>query len=352
MTDPHTIGRVTILHGDDTLAIEKALSELLKNAGLADGNTDLNLTTLDGCSFEDEAIATAASAMPMFGNQRVVVLKNPQAHEKKERDIEKDAGKTKEAEKKKHERFLSLISNLSQTTHLVIVLNDEFKTGKSGPWVELGKLKWLEDWARNTNTPPISFKLPALRAMPQWIAEETARQGGTITPAAASRLNLLFGNETQILWQEIGKLLTYVDGKHAIDVKDVDTLCAYGGLGNIFEMMDAISEGKSAIALKHYHQLLEQQDILSIFPMVVRQYRLLILTREILEEHGNLNIIAHELRLPDFVADKLILQSRRFKMARLETIYHQLLEMDCTAKNGGMELETALDVFIAEVGKG
>jgi DNA polymerase-3 subunit delta len=352
MTNPQTTGKVTILHGDDTLAMEIALSGLLKKAGLADGSTDLNLTTLEGCSFEDEAIATAASAMPMFGTQRVVVLKNPQVPVKKGRDAEKDVGKTQETEKKKHERFLSLISNLPQTTHLVIELTDEFKTGKGGPWVELGKLKWLEDWARNANTPPTSFKLPALRAMPQWIAEETTRQGGTITPAAATRLSFLFGNETQVLAQEIGKLLTYVDGQHVIDVKDVDTLCAYGGLGNIFEMMDAISEGKSAIALKHYHQLLEQQDILSIFPMVVRQFRLLILTREILEEHGNLNVIAHELRLPDFVADKLILQSRRFTMARLEAIYHQLLEMDCTAKNGGMELETALYVFIAAVGKG
>ncbi len=351
MTEPQTTGKVTILHGDDTLAIEKALSELLKKAGLADGRMDLNLTTLDGCSFEDEAIATAASAMPMFGSQRVVVLKNPQAPVKKERDTEKDAGKTKDAEKIKHERFLSLISTLPQTTHLVIVLDDEFKTGKGGPWMVLGKLKWLEDWARIANTPPVTFKLPAPRAMPQWITEETTRQGGKITPAAASQLSQLFGNATQILGLEIGKLLIFVDGKRAIDVSDVEKLCAYGGLGNIFEMMDAISEGKPAIALKHYHQLLELQDILSIFPMVVRQFRLLILTREILEEHGNLNIIAHELRLPDFVADKLILQSRRFTMARLEAIYHQLLEMDCTAKNGGMELETALDVFITELGK-
>ncbi len=351
MTDLQTTGTVTILHGDDTLAIEKALSDLLKKAGLMDGSADLNLTTLDGCSFEDDAIATSVSAMPMFGNQRMVVLKNPQASVKKGGDPEKDAEKKKEAEKKKHERFLNLISNLPQSTHLVIVLSDEFKTGKDGPWVELKKNKWLEEWANNAKTPPITFKLPALRAMPQWIAEETVRQGGKITPSAAARLTMLFGNETQILGQEISKLLVYVEGKRAIDIRDVDTLCAYGGLGNIFEMMDAISEGKPSIALKHYHQLLEQQDIVSIYPMVVRQFRLLILTREILEEHGNLNIIAHELKVPEFVADKLILQSRRFTMPRLEAIYHQLLEMDCTAKNGGMELETALDVFIAELGK-
>ena len=41
MTDPQTTGKVTILHGDDTLAIEKALSELLTKAGLADGSMDL-----------------------------------------------------------------------------------------------------------------------------------------------------------------------------------------------------------------------------------------------------------------------------------------------------------------------
>ena len=95
------------------------------------------------------------------------------------------------------------------------------------------------------------------------------------------------------------------------------------------------------------HRLLEQQDPIPIFGMVVRQFRLLLLTREILDSGGNRGEVARRLRVPPFVADKLVIQSRRFTIPVLEEIYHRLLDVDEAIKTGKVPGDLALDTLVA-----
>ena len=83
--------------------------------------------------------------------------------------------------------------------------------------------------------------------------------------------------------------------------------------------------------------------------MVIRQFRLLIQARELLDENASLQEIQKSLGLHEFVAQKVTAQAKRFSLPVLEAIYHKLLEIDEGAKTGQVTLEVALDTLIVEL---
>jgi DNA polymerase III subunit delta len=83
--------------------------------------------------------------------------------------------------------------------------------------------------------------------------------------------------------------------------------------------------------------------------MVVRQFRLLIQTREILDGRGNQNDVARALGVHPFVAEKTTGQAARFSIDSLEAIYHRLLKIDEGVKTGQVTLDLALDTLVVEL---
>jgi DNA polymerase-3 subunit delta len=83
--------------------------------------------------------------------------------------------------------------------------------------------------------------------------------------------------------------------------------------------------------------------------MIVRQFRLLLLAREVLDGGGGEPEAMKAMGVPLFVARKALGQARRFPMPRLEAIYHKLLDVDEAAKTGRMPLDLGMDIFVAEL---
>ncbi len=83
--------------------------------------------------------------------------------------------------------------------------------------------------------------------------------------------------------------------------------------------------------------------------MVIRQFRLLTIAREVMDESGTLEEAAAALGTHPFVAEKAWNQARKFNMETLTSIYRRLLAMDEAAKTGVMPLDLALDTFIVEL---
>jgi DNA polymerase III delta subunit len=131
-------------------------------------------------------------------------------------------------------------------------------------------------------------------------------------------------------------------------------------LADVFGLVDAIGMKKEPAAMKELRRLLEQQLPSSIFNMVIRQFRFLILTREILDKGGGGSEVSEQLHflqprhksrypLPDWMARKFIAQAKRFSLLELERIYRRLLVMDEEIKTGRTTTGLALDLFISEI---
>jgi DNA polymerase III delta subunit len=351
------IPQVSILHGDDDFAMEQEVKRIQAALGLAVSASDTSIQSFEDRPFNDPEMQRAAQTPDLFSPKRLVILKDPVFPRSKKKKTG-DSDEQEDFESKDNlvsEKFIHMLDELDEKTYFVIAVADEFKGYKEkGKWKVLGPGYWLTRWVQKSKGKAeiSAFKLPDMKEINAWILAEGELQGGKINPQAAAELTFHFGNDTRILSQEITKLLIYVDRKHPVEVGDVKDLCNYGGEGNIFNMIDSLANGDARSAMVQYHLLLQEGDPASIFAMIVRQFRQLILTQEMATEQKSEGDIAIEFKIPDFAARKLMQQTRRFTSARLAEIYHRLLEIDTASKtNAGMPLDVAIDTFIQEMGR-
>ena len=349
---------VIVCHGDDEIAISLYIRSLEHEIG-DDAMADANISHLDGKTCTENDLANQVMSSPFFTDKRLVVLTNPFAkmgREKKgeteEGEVqvkgEKTAGKISEIKK----RFLDLLSNLPPTTTLVLVIEDarswDSKAGGKN-WEVLKAshflVKWIDQQAGKVLVKP--FSLPDPKDMPKWIQTEAAGKKCTFKPDAAAELAQYVGNDTRLAAMEIEKLALYVGGKRPVEVEDVMALSTSTSSATIWKLVDAIGKKDTRQALSLYHQLLETHDVnYEIYPMIVRQFRQLLMAREVLDERGNAQAIMRDLGVPQFVADNLGRQASNFTMPGLERIYFQLMGIEENSKNGQGELETAIDALI------
>ena len=321
---------VYILHGDDEYAIAQFLSELEGKLGDA-ATAAMNTSRLDGKTYNPESLLSLASTMPFLAKRRLVILTNPLA---------------KLTSQPARQKFLEQLEKLPPTTAMILVetrlLTDERDRRK-------GELHWLERWAEASAGRAFVrvFAVPKGPELGRRIQEQARKAGGQITPAAAELLASLAGGEPRLADQEIHKLLAYVNYQRAIDVEDVEAITADMGQGDIFAMVDALGGQDGRRAMGMLQRLLEQQDAISIFGMVVRQFRLLLLARETLDRGGQKGDVIRDLKVAPFVADKIISQARRFSLGDLEVVYHRLLEMDEAMKTSQLSGDLALETLVA-----
>jgi DNA polymerase-3 subunit delta len=191
--------------------------------------------------------------------------------------------------------------------------------------------------------------MPKRWEMPHWIESEAKKQGGRIDPDAAARLSEMVGQDTRIAAQELTKLLTYVNFERPIRLLEVEKVSLVSAQGSVFELVDALGQNDGKKAQRVLHQLLEDEEAFELWGMVIRQFRLLLQARELLDDRATVPEIQKELGLHEFVAQKVSSQAGRFTMSALEAIYHKLLEIDEAAKTSQVPLDLALDTLIVDL---
>jgi DNA polymerase III subunit delta len=317
---------IFFLHGNDEFAINRKIKEF--ESDFSDPTTaGMNTARLEARSMTENDLNNAVNSMPFLASKRLVILFNPSAKY------------NNPSTRKKFEEF---IGNAPDTARLVIHELIEPK--------EVEK-HWLIKWAAK-NSPLVklqAFMLPKPRDMSGWIVNEAKNQNGQIEPAAASHLAEMVGVDTRQAGMEISKLLAFVNWARPVRGSDVDSVCIVTSQQSVFDFVDALSQGNGKVAQKLLHRLLENEDPFSLWGMVVRQFRLLIQAREILDGRGNKDDVARALGVHPFVAEKTTGQADRFSIERLENIYHRLLTIDEQVKRSQITLDLALDTLIVEL---
>jgi DNA polymerase III subunit delta len=328
---------VYILHGDDREEIETRLHDFIARMGEPD-MAEMNISRLDGKTSSLNDLRSAALAIPFLTERRLVIVEDA---------LSPYSGQDKKLVRKD---FLELMESLPQTTALVLVIPDSRRYRKGAyEWETLKDKHWLIDWAQkhSQQTFVMDCALPTDAEMVSWVKAKVTELGGSFTPPAVSILVDYVGNNTQRAAQEITKLLTYVNFDRPVDDNDVQQLTAQEQQANIFDMVDAIGDRNAQTALKTLHILLEESDVLPLFGMIVRQFRLLLQARELLDSGDSPDTIARTLKQHPYVAQKITRQAHHFDLPTLESIYHQLLKIDVDGKAGRMDVGLALDVLIA-----
>lgn len=325
---------IRILHGDDSSAIDEALAKIIKEQKDS-GFADLNLTILYGKGLSANDFSNAVLAAPFLTDFRVVILYDPLAM----------AGG-----RDGNQKFLKMLEDIPETTVLYAVIKDSVERKD---WEKLGKTSFLRKWVEKNPDRAVltTMQLPAVGQMPGWIMKKASSMGGQFDGSGAAALASAIGNDTTTAVHEIEKLLLYVDRARPVDAGDVGELVSGAPSVSVFDMVDALVGGNSKVALSKLHQLEETEEIPQLFSLIIRQFRLLVQTRSILDRRGNSQIVQKELAQIPFVADKLVRQASAFTAEKLRTIYARLLEFDYQFKTSQADPEAALDLFILDVAK-
>jgi DNA polymerase-3 subunit delta len=322
------------LYGNDEYALSRRLRQLAGMFG-DPSESQMNTSRLDAASATDDQFNNAVNALPFLSKQRLVLLANPS-----KRYTEPDGRR----------RFLEFISKTPPTTRLVIWEHVEVKTwGTRAGQDKDDERHWLVKGMRRTSMRLERFAQPPAAEMPGWISRHARSEGGELNAGAAAKLAELVGTDTRQAAQEVSKLLTYVNWKRPVTAADVAALSPLTAEPDVFAMVDALAAGHAGQAQRLLHRLLEIQDAFSTWGMMVRQFRLILLAREVLDHGGSETDAAREMSVQPFVARKALNQAKRFTLPRLENIYHRMLEVDEAAKTGRMPLEWGMDVFLLEL---
>ena len=330
---------VYLLRGDDREAVETHIRNFYHSLGEPD-LAEMNTTRLEGRSTTLNDLKEAALSLPFLTKRRLVILED---------NLAQYTGKEKQKER---QQLLDLFDSLPQSTALVMIVPDYQKYRKRRwQWVTLHERHWLIKWISQAGKRALILDclLPRPAMMDDWVLKKAVELGGKFTPHAAATLVEFVGNNTLRAAQEITKLLTFVNFERPVDDDDVRDLTEKDRQSDIFTMVDAMGNRDGKKALEMYHLLLEEMDFGQLFGMIIRQFRLILQAREILNEGGNANDVARLLNQLNFVAQKISAQAQKFSLPDLEGIYHQLLKIDVDGKRGGMPADIALDVLIAQL---
>ena len=317
---------VHFLYGNDEFAITRRLKEF--EADFNDPTSaDMNTAHLEARSMTENDLNMAVNAMPFLAPKRLVLLDNP-------------SGKYSKTNERK--KFLEFVEQVPETARLVMYESMDTRDAKK---------HWLVKWAEKSGklVRAQAFMLPRQWEMAGWIINETRDQNGEIEPPAAAKLAEMVGVNTRQAGQEIAKLLAYVNWGRQVTVQDVEMVSIVTAQESVFDFVDALAGGDSRSAQHLLHRLLENEDAFSLWGMVVRQFRLLLMAREVLDSRGGKDDVAQALGVHPFVAEKTTGQARAFSLLVLERIYHKLLVIDEGVKTGQSTLELELDALVVEL---
>ncbi len=320
--------RFYILYGEDEFTRSETVADLRRRMGELG---DLNTVHLDGRSVTLDELRRACETVPFLSDRRLVLVTGllTRLARGKERGF--------------LEGVLRLLQALPDTTRLVFLedgdLPDDHPVLKMAAEREGGFVR--------------RFVPPSSEALPGWIQQRARHHGGEIERAAAVRLAQIIGpGDLRLLDQEIAKLVTYAGPGRAINADDVAQLVPYVQQAVVFDLVDALGrrEGRQAALL--LHRLLDAgENPMGILAMVIRQFRLIIMAKDLVGRGENATSIARLLGIRPFVAQKVVAQGNYFTMAQLERVYRYLLDLDLSIKSGDLTPEAALDLLVAGLGE-
>jgi DNA polymerase-3 subunit delta len=319
--------KIYFLHGDDEFAMAEFIQSLKNKLG-DESSVELNYFAFDAPTLDWPAFEAAACSIPFLAHRRIIVLDHVEHFIK---------------DQEKCDRLIALFDQTPESTALLLLERKSSASTKQSKETSVLK-RWAEKhpglcYIRSCETPGGS-------GFVSWLQGRAAVSGGSIENDASELLADWTQEDPRLASQELAKLLDFVDYQRPIQIADVEQSTPYRGQSNIFALVDAIGlrQGKEAIA--KLHQVLQEDDASYAFAMIIRQFRLILRARELIDSGKTPDRSIHR---SEFVVRKVAAQARNFSLPDLERIYHELLEIDLESKNGGMELDVALDRLVSVI---
>lgn len=322
---------IIFLYGEDTYRSSQKLNQIKDKFIKEVDSSGMNLTTLDGAKLKFEEFNQQVKASPFLARKRMVIIKNL-ISENKSKEIQKEIVELLNTEWKNPKEDNILIFWESA---------DHSKSkSKSALWERLVKEKFAEEFQPLKPT-----------QLNSWVEKEIIKRGTKIEKSAIPLLAALVGNDLWQMSSEIEKLINFCQNK-PITTANIENLVKAKFDDNIFNLVDALGNNNKKLALKLMSdQFNLESDEMYLLSMLIRQFRILLLTKDLSEKNPRLGkeTVAQELQIHPFVAQKALWQIKNFTLDKLKYIYRMLLDMDFKIKTSSLKPRVLFDLFIAKI---
>ena len=315
--------------------LQEIVINSLKEALVASDIGSFNLEELEGEEVTIDTIVDIANTLPVFAEKRLVIVKNApfllSGKKKKQEDGE--------AEDKEYPR--------KPTTHISISENQEKRLLQylADPLISTCLVFWQKGSVNKNRKiykaivagkgQVLNFNPLKGRDLNNWLVSEVHRMGKVIEPRAVEYISFNCGNQLRDLHNELEKLGLYSVEEKTITLAMAQKVVTKSSEGNIFNLVDNLSQKKVEEAMKELGTLLAigEPPVRIIF-MIARQFRLLLLVKDLKMRGYYEKEIATELALHPYVASKILKQVHHFSFIELERNLELIWESDLGMKSG------------------
>jgi DNA polymerase-3 subunit delta len=347
---------IYLLYGPDTFSIRER-AQKLRQAALPAETADLNTTHLSGNDATVAALRFACEAVPFLADRRVAIVEGLLARATRRQGRPGNVATTPASESTSQaaggessaDAAPALARDLAEylprvPDSAVLILMEVQAPPKAGP---------LAKALAGPSVKQQSFPILAGAPLVRWIRQRAKEYGTSIEDQAAAALATYVTGDLAALSNELRKLAAYAGPGRTITRPDVQLLVNQAAEADIFELVDAVGQRDRAKALRALHTLLDKGERPErILVMIGRQVRILLQTRESLDNGRSQDEISRLTGLHPFPLRKALDQSRLFRLPILEAMHREVLATDLSIKTGGSTPGVALDLLVSALTSG
>ena len=204
------------------------------------------------------------------------------------------------------------------------------------------------EFLRGVQDGAFQFKRPSQREIPSWIRAIAQGLGKEIDPEAVGYMQEAIGNDLQGLRNELTKVSLYIGDKGRIEGKDVEGVVSDVRATTIFELTKAIGERDLKRTFRALERIWESgEPPLRILGMISRQFRHLLITKEILAHGGGAEEIKKQIGTPNpYYLKELSAQAQGFSQQALQKAMRNLWETDLSLKRSPLSKRLLLEGLV------
>ncbi len=304
---------VYLLFGEEAF-LKQSYKKRLKEA--IAGDDTMNYNYFEGKGLDVKELISLSDTMPFFSEKRLILVE--------------DSGFFKSAS----EELAEYLPNMPDTTCIVFV--EEAVDKRNKLYKKVKDLGYAAEMKRQDSS-----------QLARWAATILQQNGRKIT---AQTMNLFLertGDDMEMIRAELEKLISYTMGREVVTAEDVEAITTVQVTSKIFEMVNAIVTRKTRVAMDLYEDLLTlKEPPLRILFLIARQFNQLLLAKEMNSQGLDRGSIASKLKIPPFVAGKVISQAGVFSKDQILSFVESCVEAEEAVKTGRLNDRLAVELLI------
>ncbi len=310
---------VYLFSGEEEYLKEEALKRIKKTLVRLEFS-QFNYDLLSGKEISGTELLNKLLTLPVGEGKRLIVIR--------------DAQKLNPSAK---ERIIEYLENPSQTSCLILW----------APKVDLRK-KFYTTIEKQGES--VTFYPLRNRELSLWVRNYLSQRKKKISADALNLLLERVGNNLGEMAGELEKLLIHIGKRDEINLEDVESLVGTVKTYTIFELTDAIGKKREKETLGILSRMLDEgTSTTEILYMIVRQFRLLLRTKNLLEKKFSENKITPALALKPFVVKNLVSQAKNFSLEKLIESFGNLLQAEVEIKSSIKTPRIVLELLILKL---